>query len=263
MEVIEKETIKEVPADGYYGYGYGRRDINGKANAGLTLGIIGTALGAWALFGNRRSSGLLGLAGSGSGMGGMNEQEFMDKFKDFMGKYRRSSMRHGREGDFMPMDDFYMRRHGRPDEFMDMFDSDDRLFDRFNRHGMEDDDMYKMMRYMRHSMNGGEHFNESEAKYLVSEMYHTENGRKYSGEKFDMHKAKEICERYRGILPTSVTPADVYVAINSQYHDYAELFKNWFGDGIEQKIVESAIVFWFKDADCKAENKVVEYLGEY
>lgn len=39
--------------------------------------------------------------------------------------------------------------------------------------------------------------------------------------------------------------------------------QNWFGDGIEQKIVESAIVFWFKDADCKAENKVVEYLGEY
>ena len=35
------------------------------------------------------------------------------------------------------------------------------------------------------------------------------------------------------------------------------------GNGIEQKIVESAIVFWFKDADCKAENKVVEYLGEY
>lgn len=58
-------------------------------------------------------------------------------------------------------------------------------------------------------------------------------------------------------------PADVYVAINSQYHDYAELFKNRFGDGIEQKIVESAIVFRFKDADCKAENKVVEYLREY
>lgn len=74
MEIIEKqvEKVKEVPADGYYGCGYGRRDINGKANAGLTLGIIGTALGAWALFGNRRSSGLLGLAGSGSGMGGSN-----------------------------------------------------------------------------------------------------------------------------------------------------------------------------------------------
>lgn len=30
--------------------GGNRRDVNGKANAGLTLGIIGTALGAWALF---------------------------------------------------------------------------------------------------------------------------------------------------------------------------------------------------------------------
>lgn len=201
------------------------------------------------------------------GMGGMNEHEFMDKFKNFMTKYRRNSMRHGSEGDFMPMDDFYMRRHGRPDEFMDMFDSrGDRFSDRFNESGMGGNDMDRMMRYMRNSMRNsmsGEHFTESEAKYLVADMYHTENGRKYSGEKFDMHKAKEICERYRGILPTSATVADVYVAINSQYHDYAELFKNWFGDGIEQKIVESAIVFWFKDADCKAENKVVEYLGEY
>ena len=70
MEIIEKqvEKVKEVPTDGYCGYG--RRDVNGKANAGLTLGIIGTALGAWTLFGNRRSSGLLGLAGSG--MGGSN-----------------------------------------------------------------------------------------------------------------------------------------------------------------------------------------------
>lgn len=70
MEIIEKqvEKVKEVPADGCYsGYGYGRRDINGKANAGLTLGIIGTALGAWALFGNRGNSGLLGLGGSTTG----------------------------------------------------------------------------------------------------------------------------------------------------------------------------------------------------
>lgn len=77
MEIIEKEKIKEVPA-GYYEDRYccnnnNRRDVNGKANAGLTLGIIGTALGAWALFGNRRS-GLLGGAGGGlgSGLGGAN-----------------------------------------------------------------------------------------------------------------------------------------------------------------------------------------------
>lgn len=44
---------------------------------------------------------------------------------------------------------------------------------------------------------------------------------------------------------------------------YVELFKSWFGDNVDQKIIESAIIFWFKDVDCKAENKVVEYLGEY
>lgn len=46
MQVIEK--VKVVP-EGYNGAGmdgYNRRDVNGKANAGLTLGIIGTALGA-------------------------------------------------------------------------------------------------------------------------------------------------------------------------------------------------------------------------
>lgn len=74
MEIIEKqvEKVKEVPADGYCGYGYGRRDINGKANAGLTLGIIGTALGAWALFGNRNNNSLLGLGGSNGTLDGAN-----------------------------------------------------------------------------------------------------------------------------------------------------------------------------------------------
>lgn len=70
MQVIEK--VKVVP-EGYNGAGmdgYNRRDVNGKANAGLTLGIIGTALGAWALFGNnRRSTGLLGAAGGGGMLG--------------------------------------------------------------------------------------------------------------------------------------------------------------------------------------------------
>lgn len=55
------------------------------------------------------------------------------------------------------------------------------------------------------------------------------------------------------------------VAINSKrgssiIHE-AKHIKN--SNDIEQKIVESTIVFWFKDIDCRAENKVVEYLGEY
>lgn len=52
MQVIEK--VKVVP-EGYNGTGMNydggnRRDVNGKANAGLTLGIIGTALGGLAFF---------------------------------------------------------------------------------------------------------------------------------------------------------------------------------------------------------------------
>ena len=70
MQVIEK--VKVVP-EGYNGAGMNydggnRRDVNGKANAGLTLGIIGTALGAWALFGNRCSAGASILGGAGGRM---------------------------------------------------------------------------------------------------------------------------------------------------------------------------------------------------
>lgn len=200
------------------------------------------------------------------GMNSMNEHEFMNKFRHFMNKYRRDSASRYDEDYFMPTeDDFYMKRHGSTGEFMDdMFGlRDEKYFDRFGNANMKDSNMGRMRRYMRDSMDNEGHFNESEARHLVSEMYHIENGRKHSGEKFDISKAKEICERYRGILPTSISANDVYVAINSQYHDYAELFKSWFGDGIEQRIIESAIIFWFKDADCKAENKVVEYLREY
>lgn len=72
MEIIEKEKIVERP-EGYDNYGPTRRDINGKANAGLTLGIIGTALGAWALFGNRRAGFLGGTSGfSGGGSTNIN-----------------------------------------------------------------------------------------------------------------------------------------------------------------------------------------------
>lgn len=74
MQVIEK--VKVVP-EGYNGAGMNcdgvnRRDVNGKANAGLTLGIIGAALGAWALFGNRRSVSSFGNGGGVLGDGSTN-----------------------------------------------------------------------------------------------------------------------------------------------------------------------------------------------
>ena len=93
-------------------------------------------------------------------------------------------------------------------------------------------------------------------------MYHTSSGRKFVGEKYDMSKAKEVSDRYRGIIPSSATVADVYVAINAQYHDYCELLKAWFGDNIDTKVIESAVNFWFKDDDYKGGNKVYKYFRE-
>lgn len=37
----------------------------------------------------------------------------------------------------------------------------------------------------------------------------------------------------------------------------------YFIPNVDQKIIESAIIFWFKDVDCKSRNKVVSYFKEY
>ena len=108
-----------------------------------------------------------------------------------------------------------------------------------------------------------DHMNEHEARELVAKMYHMEGSRKYIGEKFDMYKAKEVCQRYRGILPISVNTFDVYAAINSHYHNYAELFRSWFGDDIEHKIIESAIVYWFKDDDHMNKHRWFKNMDKY
>lgn len=92
----------------------------------------------------------------------------------------------------------------------------------------------------------------------VEQMYHVKDNKKYVGEKYDMNKAHEICERYKEVLPDDVEPCDVYVAINAQYHDYCKLFDSWFGGNIDNKVFESAITFWFKDVDFDGD-KVWEY----
>lgn len=95
-----------------------------------------------------------------------------------------------------------------------------------------------------------EHFSESYAKYVVSNMWHSDEiGNRHRGEKYDMHKAKEVCERCKGMIPPSITYADVYIALNAQYHDYHCLFKKWFGNDIDYQIIESAMTYWFKDED--------------
>jgi len=77
-----------------------------------------------------------------------------------------------------------------------------------------------------------------------------------------VHEAVHVKNRYRGIIPSSATIADVYIAINAQYHDYYSLMKEWFGDNIDTKIIESAVNFWFKDDDYKGSSKVYKYFKE-
>lgn len=184
---------------------------------------------------------------------GMDEHGFMDKFKEFMTNHNKGSHRGSLRTSF---------NKGHYPEGLEAYEGWDRhitgkkgYMPEYNRGGI------RMERGMSDDFSG-EHFIPSEAEYIVSEMYHTENGRRYTGEKYDFEKAKEVCERYRGFLPSTVNPVDVYVAINAQYHDYANLFKSWFGDRIDHKVIESAIVFWFKDEDNPGTTKLVNYFRE-
>lgn len=183
---------------------------------------------------------------------GMDEQGFMDKFKEFMETHDRSSFRGSRTS--------FNRGHY-PKELEAYEGWDRHITGRRGYMPEYDSDNIRMNRGASDEFSN-EHFIPSEAEYIVSGMYHTENGRKFAGEKYDLNKAKEVCERYRGFLPSTATPVDVYVAINAQYHDYANLFKSWFGDRIDHKVIESAIVFWFKDEDNPGAAKLVKYFRE-
>lgn len=262
MQVIEK--VKVVP-EGYNGAGmdgmYGRRDVNGKANAGLTLGIIGTALGAWALFGNRRSTGVLGtgagLMGDGStninvvGVGGGNGaaptafQAWSKSCEDTLalqgGLYQWALTQQNQR-------------------FQDRQVIDGEMFGLYKSQIDADFLLYKGNE--RYNDYGDEHFNKQEAKRTVDEMYHVKDGKKYIGEKYDMQKAHEVCSKFKDKLEDEVEVADVYVAINAQYHDYCELFEKWFGKGnFDDMIFESAINFWFDDVDF-GEDKLWKYFNE-
>lgn len=91
----------------------------------------------------------------------------------------------------------------------------------------------------------------------VKSMYHYNDGIRYEGEKYDLATAKDVYNKYKDSIDKKYTCDDVYVAINAQYHDYSNLFHKWFSD-IDDKIIKSAIVFWFMDEDYTG-NKVKDY----
>lgn len=107
-----------------------------------------------------------------------------------------------------------------------------------------------------------EHMDTHEAKAIVADMWHENKGHKYVGEKYSMERAKEIYEKNKLMLGPDVTMVDVYVAINAQYHDYCQLFTSWFGSAMDKYIIDSALVFWFKDVDYDKGSKVYHYFKD-
>lgn len=121
---------------------------------------------------------------------------------------------------------------------------------------VEDHDNKLFWKSMRcfHEQLRGPHFDEMYAKCQVASMYHTkQNGGVCRGEIYSMEEAKQIYEKYVRNIDSSYNCWDVYVAINAQFHDYSNLYKEWHSnitkEDLDNKIIMSAINFWFKDED--------------
>lgn len=85
-------------------------------------------------------------------------------------------------------------------------------------------------------------------------LHHTaDNGKVCKGEIYNYDCAKNVFDKYVRNINSSITVWDVYVAINAQYHDYVRLYSEWFRNinknELDNKIIESAITFYFKDED--------------
>lgn len=114
-----------------------------------------------------------------------------------------------------------------------------------------------------HEQLRGKHFDEMYAKYQVAQMYHIKkNGIVCKGEVYSEDYAREIYERKVRSINSGYNCWDVYVAINAQYHDYSKLYKEWNSsisdEELNEKIICSAINFWFKDDDAE-DGKVWNY----
>lgn len=180
-----------------------------------------------------------------------DDDEMYDRIMDYI-----ESRGRGRSSKSMsPRNEIGFRRNARRDE--EYREDDDRHIMRILGYGYDGDD--DRHRSRKHRRDHDEHFDEREAYDTVEEMYHVKGDKKYVGEKFDMDKAHKVYEKLRDA--DGYTIGDIYVAINAQYHDYCELFEKWFGSNFDEKIIASAVDFWFEDDDFDG-NKVWKYFNE-
>lgn len=87
-------------------------------------------------------------------------------------------------------------------------------------------------------------------------------GNKITSPMFTPIDVRKLYDKKFKSINSNITFWDVYVALNAQYHDNIELYKEWFGEdnieNIKDKIIESTIVNWFEDEDAGIE-KVWNY----
>ena len=131
---------------------------------------------------------------------------------------------------------------------------------RFNDRQVINQEMFGIYSAMR---NG---FDVINATYQVCSMYHTKaNGIVCRGEVFTVEDAKAIYDKHVRNINREITYWDVYVAVNAQYHDYVRLYQDWFPnlteEQLDEKVIYSAINFWFKDEDAGT-GKVWNYFKE-
>lgn len=89
---------------------------------------------------------------------------------------------------------------------------------RYREHRGYDDDERQLLMGMLgvgYDDDEDEHFNKQEAKQIVDGMYHVKDGKKYVGEKYDMRKAEEVCEKYKHKLEGDVDVADMLQSTHS------------------------------------------------
>lgn len=113
-----------------------------------------------------------------------------------------------------------------------------------------------------HELMHGKHFDDAYGKWEVEQMSHkSPDGKEYKGEHWTKEQTNEVYVKYKNMLPAEVTPCDVYVALNAQWHDYICWAKKHFTTETEAEtaIIESAIAFWFKDDDWNSATKVWDY----
>lgn len=223
MQVIEK--VKVVP-EGYNGAGmdgYGRRDVNGKANAGLTLGIIGTALGAWALFGNRRSAGVLGTGAGLMGDGSTNINVVGAGMGSAGAPTAFQAWSKSCEDTLALQGGLYQWALTQQSQ-------------RFQDRQVIDSEMFGLYK------------SQIDADFLL-----------YKGNRdnYDSLKAEISDLKTQVAVSAAIRPYQ-----DKLIHDYCELFEKWFGKGnFDDMIFESAISFWFDDVDF-GEDKLWKYFNE-